>query len=66
MQNKLLLVAEQDDAGRIVAVWKRTKADKVARPMIRNDLDKLSLREAVYYGASAQEITRFIDRLPRA
>lgn len=66
MRNKILLVAEQDDAGRVVAVWKRAKAERIARPMVRNDLDRTMLSEAVYHGASPQEITRFIDALPRA
>jgi len=65
MRNKLLLVAEQDDAGRVIAVWKRTQADKVARPMVRNDLDGNSLSEAAYHGASPQEIASFIQTLPR-
>jgi len=65
MPDKLLLVAEQDEAGRVIAVWKRTKSDRVARPMARNDLDKEALSRAAFHGASPQEIAHFIASLPR-
>ena len=38
MRNRLLLVAERDVSGRVVAVWQRTKSDRVARPMTLNTL----------------------------
>lgn len=66
MQSELLLVAEQDEVGRVIAVWKKAKADRIARPMVRNDLDKASLGDADYYGAPAREIESFIQRLPCA
>ena len=65
MNNELLLVAEQDEAGRVIAVWKRAKEEKIARPMSFNDLNSSDLSGAIYHGASPVDIASFIKRLPK-
>ena len=64
MRNGLLLVAEQDVSGRVVAVWKRADSDRVARLMRRNDLDAKELDRADYHGAAPHDIADFIQALP--
>ena len=64
MRNGLLLVAEQDVSGRVVAVWKRAESDRVARLMRRNDLNARELDHADFHGASSHDIADFIQNLP--
>jgi hypothetical protein len=64
VKDQILLVAEQDSEGHVIAVWKVARGEKTARPMRRNDLDRESRAGASFHGGPESEILAYIDMLP--
>lgn len=61
MSEEVLLVAEQDENGRLTAVWCKMPHDRVARPINRIDLQAINSMKPIYHGASATEFTAYFD-----
>ena len=64
MIHETVLVAEQDANGEIAAVWCYRDNEKLARPMIYNDLTSLDVYTASFHGAPKQSIISHIESLP--
>ena len=64
MSEQMIIVAEQDADGQVIAAWRYTSKQKIARPIKFNDPKVMDLSNATYYGASKEEILAHVKTLP--